>query len=245
MNPLVTTIIPVYNGEKFLSQAIESVRGQNYAPLEIIVVDDGSTDGTADRIKNLGDDIHYIYQENRGPAAARNTGLKLARGEFIAFLDVDDLWPEGKLGSQVERLLQDPSLEIVTGRIQYIFLDGTDDSLVRNLDGNNTVSSVNLGSALFRRSVFEKVGVFNETLQRGEDGDWFLRALEQDVSILILDEVTLYYRQHGKNITRGLGNRERGLFQILKKSLDRRRLAGGGEVRPLKDWSDYSEGEST
>src|SRR5579871_1893267 len=106
MSDLSTSvIIPVYNAEAFLAQAVESVRRQTVKPLEIIVVDDGSTDNSAQVAARL--DVHYIYQPNRGPAAARNRALTAARGQFIAFLDADDLWPDNKLAMQTEILTQD------------------------------------------------------------------------------------------------------------------------------------------
>src|ERR1700682_4446766 len=104
-NPLVSIIIPVYNAAHFLPQAMASIRAQGYDSLEIVVVDDGSTDNCADVAKSLGSDVRYDRQVNRGPSAARNRGLALARGELIAFLDVDDQWPAQKLSVQLGRLL--------------------------------------------------------------------------------------------------------------------------------------------
>ena len=94
--PLVSVIMPVYNGAAFLTGAIDNIRRQNYEPLEIIIVDDGSTDSTGQIVASFGSDIRYVYQANQGPAAARNHGLRLATGDLIAFLDVDDLWAENR-----------------------------------------------------------------------------------------------------------------------------------------------------
>jgi len=107
--PLISVIMPVYNGERFLAGALHNVFAQNYHPLEVIVVDDGSTDGSAGIIAAFGEQIRYFHQPNAGPAVARNTGLALARGEVIAFLDVDDLWPPGKLHFQMQYLQQNPA----------------------------------------------------------------------------------------------------------------------------------------
>jgi len=123
--PSVSVIIPVYNGETFVDEAIDSVIHQKYEPLEIIIVDDGSTDRTAEVIRGYGEKVQYRYQSNTGPAAARNSGLRVASGDVMAFIDADDLWPEGKLALQINRLQQEPTLEVVLGRVQYSMLSQT------------------------------------------------------------------------------------------------------------------------
>src|SRR5690242_4967891 len=95
--PTVTCIVPVFNGERYLGEALDSIFAQGHQPLEVLVVDDGSTDGSAAVAKSYGDRVRYFFQPNAGPAAARNLGLEAARGEFIAFLDADDLWHRDKL----------------------------------------------------------------------------------------------------------------------------------------------------
>ncbi len=101
---MVSAIIPVYNGEAFLADAVKSILKQNYQPLEIIIVDDGSTDSTAQVGARFGDAVRYHYQSNAGPPAARNKGLQMARGNVITFLDVDDLWRNDKLQLQISHL---------------------------------------------------------------------------------------------------------------------------------------------
>jgi glycosyltransferase involved in cell wall biosynthesis len=227
----VSVIIPVYNGEAFLAEAMASIEGQNYDPLEIIIVDDGSTDGTAALAGRLGTDVRYLYQGNGGPASARNRGLEMASGEIIAFLDVDDIWPADKLEVQVACILKNPELDVVLGQIQVVGPKGAkEDDL--SVDSGSPLVNVLLGSALFRRSAFEKVGVFDETLRYSEDHDWFIRAREEGIGMTDIDHVTLYYRLHGKNMTR---DKNAGCFQltrVLKKSLDRRREKRS-PLRPL------------
>src|SRR4030042_4290993 len=116
----VSAIIPVYNGEAFLAEAVESIRQQGYRPIEIIIVDDGSTDNTKRIAAGLKGDVHYVYQPNSGLPAARNRGLNEARGDVIAFLDVDDLWSRDKLEHQLLRLNDAPSAEIVLGYTQIM-----------------------------------------------------------------------------------------------------------------------------
>ncbi len=233
--PLISVIIPAYNGEKYLAEAIESIHRQNYSPLEIIIVDDGSTDKTAQITKNLKGNVKYNYQTNKGPAAARNKGLALARGEVIAFLDVDDLWPLDKLQNQVPRILDDPKLDVVLGRIKVLILPGVAE---QDSHGPDTQINVHLGCAIFRKSVFDKVGNFDETLRYSEDHDWFLRAREQSVSMTIVGQVTLHYRLHGKNMTQDKGTSYFQLMQALKNSLDRRRQQGNGKAKELSRLSD-------
>ncbi|MFC2106017.1 glycosyltransferase family 2 protein, partial [Candidatus Bipolaricaulota bacterium] len=119
MIPLpVSAIIPVFNGERFLVEAIESVLAQDYDPLEIIIIDDGSTDNTPRIAAGYADRIRYVRQENGGPAAARNAGLLHSHGEAVSFLDADDLWTPGKLMSQAAGLSERASVDIVLGHLQ-------------------------------------------------------------------------------------------------------------------------------
>lgn len=117
---LVSVIIPVYNGEAFLAEAVESIQRQNCHSLEIIIVDDGSTDSTGSVVASLQADVRYVYQPNNsGPAAARNRGLQMAQGNVIGFLDADDdLWPDNKLAVQLACLAAQPRTEIVLGYVQ-------------------------------------------------------------------------------------------------------------------------------
>ena len=239
--PLVSVIIPSYNAAQFLREAVASVRAQGYSPIEIVVVDDGSTDNTAEMIPSLGEGVRYVRQANAGPAAARNRGLGEARGEWIAFLDADDLWPEDKLNVQGARLEADPSLEVVLGRVQYHHEPGVEKADLRYEGPDDTLVNVHLGSGLYRRTVFDRVGLFNPALRFSEDHDWFLRARELAVRITILSQVTLLYRLHGKNMTRTEPAGDFNLLKVLKASLDRRRAVGGGQVCPVPRFADCDE----
>jgi glycosyltransferase involved in cell wall biosynthesis len=235
----VSVITPVYNGEAFLAEAVESIQQQNYHPLEIIIVDDGSTDDTARIAVSFKGNIRYVYQPNSGPPAARNRGLRMARGNVIGFLDADDLWSENKLDLQLAYLAEDSSVEIVLGRTQLM-------QLTRGVDGKPEfeVSSdpsiaLNLGSALFRKSVFDKVGLFDETLYHCDDWDWFMRARELDITMMIHQEVTRLYRRHERNITNQIELGNQYTIKMLKKSLDRRRQKNNGVATSLPKLSAY------
>jgi glycosyltransferase involved in cell wall biosynthesis len=241
-SPLVSVVIPVFNGSRFLAEAIESVRSQEYEPLEIIVVDDGSTDSTAEVAARYGDEIRYVFQQNSGAAAARNRGIAEARGEVIAFLDVDDLWPQGKLELQAERLLRDPELDIVSGRVQFVCLPGAAEPDIEFESANQTLTNAYLGAALFRRRVFDYVGLFDTAFRYSDDQDWFLRAREVNARMVILEQTTLLYRLHETNMTRDKAAPQLELARILKRSLERRRAAKpGGEAESLRPWSDHDE----
>ena len=228
--PLVSVIIPVFNGERFLREAIQSVSGavsDKYLDVEIIIVDDGSTDGTASVAKSLPETVRYLRQTNQGPAAARNRGIENAQGSLIAFADADDLWPNDKLELQLPYLISDPRIDIVMGRIQQVRLPGTCNEQTRAEDVGEPAFSVNLGSAVVRKSVFERVGFFDETMRYSEDVDWFMRAREAGAAIVTIDAVTLFYRQHEENMTRGKSASELNVLKALKRSLDRRRERTG------------------
>ena len=233
MDSLVTVIIPVFNGERFLGEAVQSVReaarvlDQRYSPVEIIIVDDGSTDGTATVARSFPETVRYLYQTNQGPAAARNRGIEHAQGSLLAFADADDLWPADKLALQLPFLIKDPAIEIVMGRIQQVLLSQTVDGQTQANEFGEPAFSVNLGSAVIRKSVFERVGWFDETMRYSEDVDWFMRAREAGAAIVTIDAVTLFYRQHEENMTRGKSTSELNVLKALKRSLDRRRERTG------------------
>jgi glycosyltransferase involved in cell wall biosynthesis len=234
--PLLSVVIPAYNGESFLAEAVESIYSQDYHPLEIIIVDDASTDNTAGVARSfMGDlrgEVRYLYQAHFGrPAAGRNRGIKASAGAIIGFLDQDDIWPEYKLALQVPYLLNDDDpLDVVLGHTQVLHLAEPINGVRKFEATTEPVDYMLLSSALFKRPVFEKVGCFDETLQYyGDDLDWFIRAREQGLSIRQLEKVTLYWRIHEANTSHDptIRDHERGydraLTEIIKKKLDRRR----------------------
>jgi glycosyltransferase involved in cell wall biosynthesis len=240
--PSISVVVPVHNGGPFLEAAVESIERQDRRyDLEIIVVDDGSTDDTPDVIGRLGGRVRTMRQDQSGPSAARNTGISTATGELLAFLDADDRWPDDKLEYQVAALVDDPALDVVLGRISYLPLGGgiTPDVAFEDPE-RRTISNVHLGSGLYRRRSFDRVGGFDETLRFSEDHDWFLRAREAGLRIRILDRVTLLYQLHDRNMTRGRGPDQVMLAEVLKRSLDRRRRRTG-VAGDLPRWSSYDD----
>jgi glycosyltransferase involved in cell wall biosynthesis len=226
--PLISVIIPVFNGAAFLGDAIRSVLAQNYEPLEIIVVDDGSTDDALAAAASVSTSILYYRQDNAGPPSARNYGLSMAKGDIIALLDADDLFLPGKFAQQLMRLDRHPECDIIIGRQRYESLDPSDGSFVLPERPNTRADlvSLQLGCGLYRRRAFDRVGRFNVSLRHCDDWDWFLRAREIGVGMLLHRDIVLRQRLHGTNITRQ--REEEATYQrlVFKLSLDRRRAQG-------------------
>ena len=238
-HPMISVIIPVYNAERFVGDAIRSVLAQDYPNVDIICVDDGSTDNSAQIIQSFGAVVQYVYQENHGPAAARNRAFDFVRGEFVAFLDNDDLYPDYKFCRQVATFAAEPTLDVVFGKTQYVFLDGSNPERFHFPDESRTVWNILLGAGLFRTRVFRRIGLFNEDLRIGEDGDWYNRAREQNVQIRTTNEVMLYYRHHDANYTRDQELVKSTLLKAIKYSLDRRR--SGQTVQALPHFSTFQQ----
>jgi len=232
--PLVSCIVPVYNGEEYLAETLESILGQTHRPLEVIVVDDGSTDGSADIVRGYGDPIRYVFKENGGPASAYNTALGLASGEFLSFLGADDLWHPEKTTLQLGRFAARAELDYCVAHLQNFWIpdlkkeaeEFRDHRLARPMPGYTSAT------LLARRALFDRVGAFDASLQHGHDFDWFLRAAEAGATLEVLPDVLLFRRIHHSNRSRRLADNSRKTFlKILKASLDRRRKQGGGVAR--------------
>ena len=224
---MVSVIMPVYNGEQFIETAVDNVMAQKYPSLELIIVNDGSTDGTEERIRHLSGPIRYIKQENEGPACARNRGIESSYGPLIAFLDVDDIWPANTLNVLVQAMLCNPEVEITRGRAQHMQYNAQRGAYDFVGDSKETFP-YSIPSALYRRSIFDKVGLFDASLRFGEDTDWFIRAAELNVNIKQIETVTLLVRRHGENMTSGKNLVELNTLRVVKKILDRARKRGGG-----------------
>lgn len=240
MEPLVSCIVPVFDGERYLAEALDSIFAQGYRPIEVIVADDGSTDGTADVVRAYGDRIRFLRQPHAGAPAARNLGLSQARGEFIAFLDADDVWHSEKLSRQMARFAARPDLDLCVTHIRNFWIEElrreaerfADHPLAQPQPGYVTVTM------LARRALFERVGGFNTTLTVGDPMEWFVRAAETGARMELLPETLVYRRMHRANLSwesdgarRMTGAMQSAILRVVKESLDRRR-SGGGVVRP-------------
>jgi glycosyltransferase involved in cell wall biosynthesis len=224
---LVSVIVPVYNGERFVHEAIASIRRQRHKKTEIIVVDDGSTDDTPAVVAALGPGVEYLRQANSGPPAARNRGLRLIQGSLVGFLDADDLWTDDKLEIQLPLLLGDSSVDIVCGRTQIVLQTDTEHGTSKLEPFLEPKQALTLQGSLMRRGVFARVGLLDESQRFADDVDWFLRARDLGISIVSHPEVTWLYRRHDRNITNQVGAHQDYLATLIKKSLDRRRQQQG------------------
>jgi glycosyltransferase involved in cell wall biosynthesis len=196
--PPISVVIPAHNGEPFLASAMDSILAQDYGNLEVLLIDDGSTDGLADRLNHCPAFVQYIRQEQQGPGTARNRGIQESKSDLIAFLDIDDLWTDSHLKILLRSLKENPQAGIAQGMMrQFWIAPGGKYRLTEPYRGPY------LGSCLFRRAVFHQCGFFDERMPYGEDTDFFFRCWENDVAKVHVQDVSLLYRRHPRNISRG------------------------------------------
>jgi glycosyltransferase involved in cell wall biosynthesis len=219
----VSVIIPTRNRAGRVAEAVDSILGQSPASREVIVVDDGSTDETASVIRAFGAPVRYLCQRHAGPAAARNRGIREARAEILAFLDDDDLWSPDKLARQLPELLGHADTEIVLGYTQRMVLREVSRGSEQFVAYKEPVRLFSLGCGLFRRAVFDRVGLLDQRMQHAEDDDWFMRARSLRVRMRFIPEVTLYYRFHGSNMSTDREGKLPDLLRLIKNRLDRTR----------------------
>lgn len=220
---LVSCVIPVHNTERYLGDAIDSALAQTYRPVEIIVIDDGSVDDTPKVIAGYGDRVIAARQENAGAPSARNHGLRLAQGEFVAFLDADDLWHKEKLAIQTEFLEQHPDVGYCLAHMQNFWVDELADEARRYRDHKLAKPMAGtIATLLARRELFASVGPLNAELRNRDMHDWMMRADRMGIPRQTLPQVLLSRRIHDANVSRQRPREE--LFDIIKQSLaDRRR----------------------
>jgi glycosyltransferase involved in cell wall biosynthesis len=219
--PQVTVIVAAFNGERFIRETLESLFAQDFDSYEVVFVDDGSADRTGEIAKSFP--VRYIRQPNQGLPAARNAGLAVAQGDFIAFLDDDDLLPPNKLTVQARHLLENPDTGCVLGRCEWIF-EGMDPPNLKRDPIFGEPGGIQFVTAMIRREVLEELGGFDQTYRYAEDRDLFVRLREHGVKIEVLPDVVLHKRLHGTNMT--LNQPEsHPLLRSLKEKLDRERGA--------------------
>jgi glycosyltransferase involved in cell wall biosynthesis len=231
----VSVIIPVRNGERYLAEALGSVRAQSYRHLEVLVVDDGSEDGTAEVVRRARDPrVRYVYQEPGGAAAARNHGIRLARGHYLAFLDADDLWDENKLGLQVAALAGPGSPpDMVFGHARA-FAGHPAELPAEPGAPRHEVPGYSSGTLLIGMETFRRVGFFDARWRVGEFIDWYLRAVEAGLTHVMLPDVVLHRRIHGDNVTRRAGAARSDYARVVAAAIARRRVrrAPAGRTAP-------------
>ena len=202
-NSAISCVVPVYNGARFIGEALDSILAQTLRPAEIVVVDDGSTDATAEAVAAFGRDVTYLRQANAGPAAARNRGIDAVQGDFISFLDADDLWHPSKLERQMTALVNNPAAAMCITYLQNFWMEelAQERERMRKHDFAKPMPGYVCQCLLAKRSVFSAVGRFNESKRLGEDQDWFLRANRAGIIKVTVTEPLVYRRIHGQNMT--------------------------------------------
>jgi glycosyltransferase involved in cell wall biosynthesis len=227
--PKVTVVIPVYNGERYIRDTLESVFAQTFQDYEVLCIDDGSTDGSAALLMSYGEQLRWVHQENAGQSATRNNGVALARGEYIAFLDQDDLWYPSKLAKQVAVLQAEPDVVLVHCDYDRVDVEGRmlqrGAGVVERASALSSPLGCLIGEALIfpsammvRRVALERVGGFDSELRGFEDFDLIAR-LEQRGRFVMLTEIEMAYRFHGGGFSRSGGirvvqSRERFLIRM-------------------------------
>lgn len=196
-SPSVSVIIPLYNAETFLAQTIESVLAQTHPPQQVIVVDDGSTDQSAQIAQRYGAAVELVRQPNAGGAQARNRGVALAHGDLLAFLDNDDWWVPEKLAWQIDVLRQSPHLEAIFGQIQPIDTATAADQEVawRSFTAQD---GWHLDTLLIRRQAFQRIGPFDPAWMI-DTVEWLWRARRLGLCTQVLPQVVAWRRIHGDN----------------------------------------------
>jgi glycosyltransferase involved in cell wall biosynthesis len=214
-SPLVSVIMAAYNAAEHIGEALESALAQDWRPLEIVVVDDGSSDDTATVVARYPE-VVYVQQDNKGPSAARNAAAEHSAGEFVANFDSDDLLPTTRVGDQVGYLLAHPEVGAVFGRQEWLNAPEwmARDSVYGDVDG------IPLSSVMFRREVFFQLGGYDTSFVHGEDMDLLVRMRECGIEYQVIPEVVLYRRYQASSLTGGRAPHE-PLLRSLRAKLAR------------------------
>ncbi|MGV6826282.1 MAG: glycosyltransferase family 2 protein [bacterium] len=213
----ISVVIPVFNGEKLVGRAIESVLNQSHQPDEIIVIDDGSTDGTRDAVARFGSQVSYHHQQNAGSSVARNHGIALSTGNYLSFLDHDDIWTQNKLQTQVSVLNGHPGTEAVWGHVVEFSGDP------KGIDITKRIPGYHPGTLLISRETFTRIGEFSVEFSQAEVADWVARAQRHDLQQVMLPDVLMYRCLHEDNKGKQNPDSRQQYLQVLKAHLDRKR----------------------
>jgi len=220
---MISVIIVVQNGERYISQAIESVINQTYQPKEILVVDGNSCDRTEQIVKTF-DKVKYIKQQGSGLANARNTGIDSARQDLIAFLDHDDYWTPDKLENQISHFIDFPQIQYSYANLNFFLESGcTVPERYNNQNFYHEHIGRTPGTMIARRSLFEAIGKFDPRFRIACDADWFTRAKDYKIQVAYIPKVLLYKRIHENNLSKDIKTNKEEFLIIMKESIQRQR----------------------
>lgn len=221
MSGEVSVIIPVFNGERFLGEALDSALAQAPPPLEVIVVDDGSTDGSASVAESRAG-VRCLRLDHVGVSGARNHAIAEARGEWIAFLDADDRWLPGKLACQLEAARLRPEVSLFLGS-KRIFFDGPPAPWYDGPGEGEELPSYEPSVWMVKRSAFDAAGLFDTAMAIGEDTDWLARAADAGLRSHVCEQVLTERRIHADNASGIRYDRKGLMLGILRDSVRRKR----------------------
>jgi glycosyltransferase involved in cell wall biosynthesis len=239
MKSLISVVIPTYNRRRYVREALESAWAQTYRPLEIIIIDDGSTDGTEEELSSFGSAIRYLRQQNQGPSAARNRGIQAATGEYIALLDSDDLWAPTKIEKQV-RLIERSSkvgvvfcdtqqLNVITGDVAVRRCSpGLRGDIRRQLLHRNCVNGSD-SAVLVRRACFDRVGLFDEALKQAEDWDLWIR-ISRHYHFDYVPEPLVTIRTHGNNLHQQVHVMHEHQMEVIRRAFTHDAIDGANHL---------------
>ena len=227
---LLSVIIPTYNAEAYLTETLTSVLDQNWNSIEVVVVDDGSSDRSVAVAESFGGFVRVIDCPHHGLAATRNSGMAIARGEFLLHLDADDLLTPDSLSVRMKHFASDTALDIVTGRLVcFLSPEMAAEERRRYLVPSEPQHGHLPGAAIIRASVFGRFGLIDERYEVNADLDWSVRAQDGGARVKLIDDVVLRRRIHGRNLSLTRKSElDRSRLQILRASLGRRRNTGAG-----------------
>ncbi|MPZ48110.1 MAG: glycosyltransferase [Dehalococcoidia bacterium] len=222
----ISVIVPVYNGERFLQEALASALGQTRPPDEVIVVDDGSTDGSATIIQSLP--VTYLRQENQGPSAARNLAIRHASGNLLAFLDQDDVLLPHKLEAQLQALREDPDAGYALCYLRYLYEDKGAPGWFHGKGPEQGEPGYPPSCWLIRRETWDRVGPFQADRRYTQDMDWLARANDLGVKVHMVPEALVLKRIHGDNLLGSVEAAKMEMLRTLRDSAARKRAAEQG-----------------
>lgn len=229
MTPAVSVVVPCYNAAPYLAEALASIAAQGVPGVEVIVVDDGSTDGSAAVAERGGHAVRVVRQANQGISAARNRGLALARAPLVAFLDADDVWTPGSLSARLDMLERDAELGCAAGLVeQFVSPDVPDAERARLAVPLAPSRGRVAGALVVRRAVFDRVGTFDARWQMGETIDWVARTDAAGVRTTHVEAVVLRRRVHRANSVHHADRLRADYLQVLRAAITRRRQAAVG-----------------
>ncbi len=222
---LISVVLAVYNGEKYLHEAIASVISQSYGNLELIIVDDGSTDTSKDIIQAFNDErIRYFYQANQGQPRALNNGISNAKGKYLTFIDADDLWDRDRLSVQYSYLQDHPDIDLLFSHIrQFISPELTDAEKENLFIPKVEQPGISKISLFCLTSCFMKVGMFSDAYAVGDFIEWYNRAKELNLNTEVLKSVLAHRRIHKSNMGIVQAHKRGEFARIMKAALDKRR----------------------